>query len=144
MPSLKSLQQQQYYAHPQNAFWPLMASLCGFSLSEVYADNVHNLLAHGFAVWDVLAACEREGSLDSAIVRGTEQSNAIDALLDSTASIKCIGLNGGAAHALLRRHHKSLWDRAGLRVVKLPSTSPAYAAMSKPRKAEIWAQKLAI
>jgi len=67
MPGAESLAQQQYYAHPRNAFWPIMASLYGFAADLPYALRLQQLTAHGVALWDVLAYCEREGSLDSAI-----------------------------------------------------------------------------
>jgi hypoxanthine-DNA glycosylase len=69
MPSVKSLENQQYYAHPRNAFWPIMSMLFNIDLDSNYDDRCHTLTNRGVAVWDVLKSCQRKGSLDSAIER---------------------------------------------------------------------------
>ena len=67
MPGVKSLEEQQYYAHPQNRFWPMMADLLGEALPSRYEEKLAMLLDHHIALWDSIGQCEREGSLDSAI-----------------------------------------------------------------------------
>ena len=67
MPGVKSLEAQQYYAHPQNRFWPMMAHLLGEALPSAYEEKLAMLLRHHIALWDSIGSCEREGSLDSAI-----------------------------------------------------------------------------
>ena len=69
MPGVKSLELQEYYAHPQNRFWKVMGKLCGEpSLVEFsYEKRIEILLNNGFALWDVIKFCKREGSLDSDI-----------------------------------------------------------------------------
>ena len=141
---MQSIAQQQYYAHPQNAFWPLVAALFDFKLSMDYQCNVQALTSCQVAVWDVLSACERKGSLDAAIVRGSEVLNPIQGLVADHPSITRIGLNGGAAFALFCRHHRPWLQSTHLKVVKLPSTSPAHAAMSRDQKRAAWAKLLEI
>lgn len=142
MPSVKSIAMQQYYAHPQNTFWRIMAQLLGFKLAESYRDNVAALTQNKVAVWDILAACERQGSLDSAIVSGTERLNPLNPLLMNNQSIITIGINGGAAYALFKRHHLSSLDVKRVKVVQLPSSSPAHAAMRLEQKQNAWRRLL--
>src|SRR5690349_10523920 len=70
-PGVRSLEQQQYYAHPQNQFWKILQAVWPQHPLPMGADSYPEkkkwLLARGLGVWDVYAACEREGSLDSAI-----------------------------------------------------------------------------
>ncbi len=136
MPGVASLSAHEYYAHPQNAFWPIMASLCHFDRNIAYAQRCAALCKTGIAVWDVLAACDRDGSLDSAIDRGSEQPNDIPALLRRQPSIRVLWMNGQNAASMLRRHHRAL---SGAMVV-LPSTSPANAGHSKAIKHAAWTQ----
>ena len=64
MPGIRSLQMQQYYGHPQNRFWPLLAALLGYQeVPAAYADRKRMLIDNRIALWDVLGCCEREGSL---------------------------------------------------------------------------------
>ena len=83
MPGAMSLAKRQYYGHPRNAFWPIMARLCDRELPEDYALRKAMLLDAGIALWDVCGECEREGSLDSNICH--EKPNRIDELLRTSS-----------------------------------------------------------
>ncbi|WP_262071182.1 MULTISPECIES: DNA-deoxyinosine glycosylase [unclassified Stenotrophomonas] len=141
MPGIASLQAAQYYAHPRNRFWPLMAALCDVDAMLPYAARMEALLAAGVGVWDVIGRCERAGSLDASIVRGSEVANALPALIDTLPALRAICCNGGTAHrAFLRHIAPSLSARAqALPVWSLPSTSPANAAWPLPRLQVAWA-----
>ena len=67
VPSIASLAKQQYYGHPQNAFWPIMGRLFGAGRNCLTKSGKRILTEQGVAVWDVLRECYREGSLDTAI-----------------------------------------------------------------------------
>ncbi len=138
MPSVASLEKQAYYGNPRNAFWPLMAKLLGFKLSEEYTSNVAQLLRNNIAVWDVIGECERPGSLDSAIVKGSERMNPIPELLTDFPGLKRIGLNGGTAGKLFKRHVLPALDTSHFTIFNLPSTSPANAGMNFNAKCDAW------
>jgi double-stranded uracil-DNA glycosylase len=141
MPGMASLEAQQYYAHPRNAFWPILCSWCGIAAVSPYLQRVEALLRAGIAVWDVLAHCQRPGSLDSAIDLKTAQPNAIAQLLQEQPSITRICFNGAAAADLYRRH--DLPASPPLQLIRLPSTSPAHAGMALAEKTRQWHQALA-
>lgn len=147
MPGAASLAAGEYYAHPRNAFWPIMTALCGFAADAAYAERVAALLAARVALWDVLAACERSGSLDAAIVRTSEAANDIAGLLARAPQIARIAFNGAAAEAAFRRHVQARLPaarRAGIVCVRLPSTSPANASWSFAEKLAAWREGLAL
>lgn len=138
-PSVKSLQLQQYYAHPQNTFWWIMGQLFEFDHQLTY-DQRHKLLNdNGVVVWDVLQSCEREGSLDSSIQFESEVANDIPKFLSQYCGIKKIICNGGMAFKLLKRHHPQLFEQ-DFEILQMPSTSPANARMSKQEKLAKWAE----
>lgn len=138
MPGVASLTAQRYYAHPQNAFWRIMGEVLGFASDAPYGKRVLALQRAGIALWDVLASCERPGSLDSAIRRDSEQANDIAALLATHPRITRILFNGGAAEATFRRHHAVVLRRSDLSFVRLPSTSPAHASLRFEQKCAVW------
>ena len=145
MPGIASLQAQRYYAHPRNLFWPFMGQLFDAGPEHDYAVRLQHLQAHGVAVWDVLAACERPGSLDGRIARASEVANDIAGFRAAHAQLETICLNGGkAAEAfarhVARRHAEAL---SGLRVLALPSTSAANAGQSRDAKFAAWHAALA-
>ena len=79
-PGAASLAAGQYYAHPRNQFWPLLAALLDEDLPALgYARRLQRLCARGLGLWDVIGRCRRRGSLDAAIVRGSEVANAVPA-----------------------------------------------------------------
>ncbi|WP_372743203.1 DNA-deoxyinosine glycosylase, partial [Neptunomonas sp.] len=77
MPGVKSLQEQQYYAHPRNAFWQIMKHLLEFDDALNYTRRLELIQRHGVALWDVAHQCIRPGSLDSEIDRNSVIPNEI-------------------------------------------------------------------
>lgn len=144
MPGMASLQAQQYYAHPRNAFWPLMSALFQVPVHAAYEQRCAALVAAGVALWDVLAECTREGSLDNRIEASSVVVNDVAGLLEEASGVQCVGCNGATAARLFQRHiaprlRVSMPERwAQLRVLQLPSTSPAHAAMSSADKLTAW------
>ncbi len=136
MPGLASLKAQQYYAHPRNAFWPILAASVGFAADSAYEQRCRQLLAARIAVWDVLKTCVRRGSLDSAIELPSEQANDFSAFF-RTESLLAILFNGAKAEASFKRHVGKTAP-AHLHYQRLPSTSPAHAAMSFEDKQRRW------
>ena len=135
-PGVKSLQLQQYYAHPQNQFWRILGALWDQPLQQLdYAGRCQQALAHGLGIWDVYASCEREGSLDSAIRNATV--NDFVGLTQRSPQLEAIAHNGGESWRH-QRHTRTL----GLPVYRLPSTSPANASWSFERKLQAWREVL--
>ena len=139
MPGVASLEAGEYYAHARNVFWPIMGALFGAGPHLPYAERVRRLKAEGVAVWDVLQACEREGSLDSNI--RSELPNDLAAFFAAHPAIRRIGLNGGKAAATFRKYAAHC-SQAGVLVHVLPSTSPAHAARSFEAKCDLWRSAL--
>ena len=137
-PGVASLRAQQYYGHPYNQFWKIVATLLATDTANAtvvmampYADRAQWLLRQGVGLWDVYAACEREGSLDMAIQHA--QLNDVQSLRTLCPALQAIAHNGGESfkHA---KHTRTL----GLPVYRLPSTSPANASWSFERKLAAW------
>ena len=143
MPGVASLDAVEYYAHPRNAFWRIMGDLIGAGADLPYAQRLDKLCAAGIALWDVVAACERPGSLDTAIVPETVRVNDFAAFLAAHPGIERIFFNGGAAEALFRRHVLRQLDGSRLTLLRLPSTSPAHAARAYADKLTAWSAILA-
>ena len=135
MPSVKSLEQAQYYAHPRNAFWPIMFDFFGKMHDNDYERKKALIRTHGLALWDAAACCEREGSLDSAM-RGVV-FNDFPSLYARCPDVHTVLCNGGTAHALFLRSGFA-GDRT---VLRLPSTSPAYT-LPYAKKLAAWSEAL--
>ncbi|MFN3711019.1 MAG: DNA-deoxyinosine glycosylase [Alishewanella aestuarii] len=142
MPGAASLAAQQYYAHPRNAFWPIMGQLFGFAADLPYAERLMQLRARGIGLWDVLQSCERQGSLDSAI--RAEQPNDFASLLQQQPGIRVLAFNGAkAAQSFRKLVLPSLQTQQPLPILlNLPSTSPAHASVSRTEKLAAWAEVL--
>jgi len=133
-PGAASLAAQQYYAHPRNQFWKLVGALVGEDLYRLpYNERLPRLLAHRFGLWDVLAACEREGSLDSAIRKPA--ANDFERLHKLCPQLETVGFNGQASGKFALQ-----FEQAGYRTVVLPSSSPAHMAMTFEQKLAVWQQ----
>jgi len=131
-PGAASLAAQQYYAHPRNGFWRLVSALVDEDLAALpYAARLPRLLAHRFGLWDVLGACEREGSLDSAI--RNPAANDFERLRHLCPELETVGFNGQTSGKFAPQ-----FAAQGYRTVVLPSSSPAHAGMTFDGKLAAW------
>ena len=135
MPSVASLEKGQYYGHPRNQFWGIVCTLLETPYSEDYEARKQLLIQHEIALWDVLKACRREGSADSAIRDGVP--NDLGMFFNAHPEVSVILFNGQKARQLFQRHMRQDLNWLGLALVTLPSTSPANAAAFE-QKLRIW------
>jgi double-stranded uracil-DNA glycosylase len=143
MPGVASLRAGQYYGHPRNAFWPIMAAVFGFDATAPYLQRVAALQHNGVAVWDVLAACVRPGSLDADIHADSIRVNDFDRFLRAHPGLRCVCFNGAKAQTVFRRQVLPMLAVAPtFNMVHLPSTSPAHAGMPFDEKCRLWRQHL--
>lgn len=141
MPGVASLEAQQYYAHPRNAFWPIMADLFDLETDWPYQKRCEHLVQSGVAVWDTLKACHRPGSLDQHIDPSSIEANDFMSFLDQHTSISSIFFNGTKAEQVFVRYVlPKLKLERDLNLTRLPSTSPAHASLSFEQKLEAWQQ----
>ena len=119
-PGVASLAARQYYAHPRNHFWPIVAELLDEPLVELpYTKRLERLSARGVGVWDIIVACHRKGSSDAAI-RNAERGS-VRRIGRIARSLAVVCFNGNTAATA-----RPVWEAAGYATLVLPSTSPAY------------------
>lgn len=131
-PSVKSREQQFFYGHPKNRFWPLLAALTGEKIPQNIEEKKQLALKNGIALWDVIASCEIVGSSDSSIRNA--KPNDITPILENSG-IRKIFTNGKTADSLYMRY---IFPVTGIQSVCLPSTSPANAAWNMERLLSAW------
>ncbi|AXK71919.1 DNA-deoxyinosine glycosylase [Lysobacter sp. TY2-98] len=141
MPGGASLRAARYYAHPQNLFWTFMGDLVGASPVLPYDVRVQHLRDAGIALWDVIGACEREGSLDSAI-RGAV-ANDFATFFATHTKLRAVLFNGATAETTFRRQLPDTIVPADVALVRLPSTSPANRSIPTETKRLAWRDALA-
>ena len=136
MPGEMSLKVGEYYAHPRNAFWRIMGELFGAGPTLPYQERVAILQSVGVALWDSLQACTRPGSLDASITE--EVANDFQALFAKYPNITHVFFNGSKAEAAFRRRVLPALLQDRYVFARLPSTSPAHAAIRLEDKVQAW------
>ncbi len=131
MPSVRSLEKQQFYAHPQNQFWKIMFKMLNEEYTDDYEIKKSVIVKHNIALWDVLRECERTGSMDADIKNAS--ANDIDGFLTRHKKITYIFCNGQTAFKYFKK-----FINTKLPCICLPSTSPANARLKFENKYEIW------
>ncbi len=141
VPGVRSLALHQYYGHPRNLFWPLMAELVGVPATLPYSERLEQLTAKGIGLWDTLQAAVRPGSLDSNIVRHSEIANDFPGFLAKHQQLRAIAFNGKKAESAFHKHVLQGEDAAlftAVTLLPMPSTSPANASISLATKRHRW------
>lgn len=139
MPSVMSLENQEYYGNPRNHFWNILFEI--FSRKPIfdYQKKIEFIKEKHIILWDVIGACYRKGSLDSAIIM--EEPNDIGGVLENYPSVRLIACNGTKSFQTLKRN-MDLNKMTSIKVIKLPSTSPIPGKYTKSfaGKVEEWKQ----
>ena len=131
-PGAASLQAQRYYAHPRNQFWALLGAVLNEPLADLpYGDRLQRMLSRHVGLWDALAGCEREGSLDAAIRRPQPNDHLL--LEELCPQLRRVCFNGKAAG-----RYAPIYTAAGYETLVLPSSSPANAQLSLSAKLALW------
>lgn len=140
IPSVKSLEKQHYYGHPQNAFWWIMGEILEFDHTIDYELRKSQLIKNRIAIWDVMKQCNRSGSLDSAIIAKSIESNDFSAFFAEHQHIKKVFFNGTKAESEFRKRVMPILTAkfANISYKRMPSTSPAMASMTKSAKLAKW------
>ena len=136
-PSSASLAAQQYYGHRQNQLWRILGALVDAPLPTMdYVARQAAIMAAGIAIWDVFAACERSGSLDSAIRNGV--ANDFSGLRKLAPQLRRVCFNGQTAGRFAEKLASLDYETC-----VLPSTSPAYT-LSFDKKLARWREGMAL
>lgn len=142
MPGVASLEAVQYYAHPRNAFWPIMERLFGIEASADYPARIRQITKYPVILWDTLQSCHRPGSLDSNIDLASAKANDFPGLLQQHTQIRAICFNGAASEKYFRKLVLNQIDAEGIELLRMPSTSPANAGTSFDEKLAAWRQMI--
>jgi double-stranded uracil-DNA glycosylase len=139
MPGKASLAASQYYAHRHNLFWPIMQQLFGIDPTSTYEERLALLQSQGIALWDVLKECFRSSSLDGDIVETSIIANDFATFFAQHSHIRRIFFNGEKAEKAFKRYVlPGLTGMEDISLVRLPSTSPANASITRDRKLQSW------
>ncbi len=132
LPSVKSREEGFYYGHPQNRFWSVLSSIYNIEIPKTIDEKIAMLVNNSIAIWDVIESCDIIGSSDSSI------KNVIPADLSkilNNSNIQNIYANGKTASKLYKKYSEK---NTGIKIIELPSTSPANATYTLDRLIEAW------
>ena len=138
MPGEASLRAGEYYAHPRNLFWRTMCELIGANPELPYSQRIQALKSAKIALWDVLRSCRRKGSLDSSIDDRSLTPNDFAGFFRNHPDVTHVFFNGAKAEQCYRKHVHPVPGTSHIEYLRLPSTSPANASISRERKLEAW------
>jgi double-stranded uracil-DNA glycosylase len=130
-PSIASFEQAFYYAHPRNAFWPILEAIFNVKLETNEAKKAF-CFEQGIGLWDVIGSCVRSNSSDTNLKNCIP--NDFEKLLHDYPNIKALAFTGKKSHDLFQKYFKNL----KVEKVLLPSTSPAHAAMKFEEKKKVY------
>lgn len=136
-PSIKSFENNFYYAHPQNQFWKILSAISSYPINN-RDQKIWMLKEMKIGLWDMIGSCYSDSSLDSSIY--DEEVNDIAGLLESYPNITKVACTGKKSYELFKMHFGYL----GIEPIYLPSPSAAYAKMKMEKKIEIYKEKLGI
>jgi hypoxanthine-DNA glycosylase len=140
IPGEESLKKNQYYAHPCNSFWYIVLKMLNDGVEVDYDERKEILKENRIALWDVLKACVREGSLDSSIESSSIVTNDFESFYSEYPDIRYVFFNGAKAEKEYRNHvlPKVSKKYNSLKYYQLPSTGPAMTRLTKEEKLSKW------
>lgn len=137
LPGDRSLAENEYYAHPRNRFWRIIAEITGYDFPANYKEKLEMLRQNKIGVWDVVNSAKRVGSLDTNILH--EVPNDLEGFIENHPKLKTIAFNGAKSQKLFDKYFTR---KATLKYLALPSTSPANAKISFEMICQKWKEIL--
>lgn len=134
-PSIDSFDKAFYYAHPRNQFWKILSTITAYPINN-RDQKIWLLKISKIALWDMVANCTRDNSLDSSLE--DIEVNDMASFLEEHSSIKKVAFTGRLSERLFKMH----FDYLEVETVYLPSPSAAYAKMSLESKVALYKEKL--
>ncbi|AWG23426.1 DNA-deoxyinosine glycosylase [Flavobacterium faecale] len=122
LPGDKSIEVNEYYGHPRNRFWKILATISEQNQPENYKDKLALLQKLKIGLWDVAQNAIRNGSLDSAIK--SVEPNDIGNFITNHPKLRIIAFNGKTSEALFNKYFDK---KPPIHYIALPSSSPANA-----------------
>ena len=129
-PSIVSFEQSFYYAHPRNQFWKILSAIYDMP-ADTQEERIKILAEKKLALWDVIASCTRANSSDTNLKDIIP--NDFETFL-SKYPIKKLLFTGRKAESIFEKYFSHL----NIKRERLPSPSPAYAAMKFEEKLTIY------
>lgn len=135
MPSVTSLDKQEYYGFAHNRFWKIMHEVFEMPITT-YEEKRQIIMQHHLLLWDVIHSCEREGSLDSKIRK--ETVNDIEGMILQYPSLTAVICNGRKSYDLYQKH----FSHVKMISCYLPSTSNANRSLKESELFACWKKAL--
>ena len=115
LPSVKSREQQFFYGHPQNRYWPLLADIFEEEIPGTIEEKKKLVLKHHIAMWDTIYSCDIKGSSDSSI-KNVQPTNLKKIAEESGIThVVCNGKTSGSYY------HKYQEKELGIKAIVLSS-----------------------
>ena len=140
-PSVKSREEEFYYAHKSNRFYKVLSNIFIEPLPTSIESKKELLVKHHIALYDVIYSCDISNSDDSSI-RNVTPIN-IKELLDKFPNINRIIVNDNKAKELFNKYLLKDIDTQNIEIGYAPSTSSANAKMSVDKLVEIYSKLIA-
>lgn len=133
LPGDKSIELNEYYGHPRNRFWKVLATVSNNAIPKNYQEKINLLTTLKIGLWDTAYKANRSGSLDSAIK--DEVPNDLENFITNQPELKMIAFNGKTSEALFNKYFDK---KSHITYLSLPSTSPANAKFTFEMLCEAW------
>ena len=140
LPSVKSREEQFYYAHKSNRFWSVISRVFNEPIPNTIEEKKQMLTKHKIALYDVIYECDIIGSSDASI-RNIVPINIKNDILDKCSNIRKIILTGSKSASLFDEYLAKDIDPK-IKVYRMPSTSSANAKISLSQLVEIYAEAI--
>lgn len=123
LPSIKSRENNFYYANKYNRFWKIMSKLFNVEFNN-NEEKINFLITNNIALWDVIKSCDINKSSDSSIKN--IKTNNIENIIKNS-NIQCIFLIGRKSFEIYENTFKEIIK---INYFYLPSSSSANASKS--------------
>ena len=140
LPGKKSLELGEYYSNPSNKFWDILSEIYKKPIPTSYKEKIEWLHKQKLALWDILKAAIRNGSLDNNIQH--PEANDIIGFISAHPHLRMIVFNGSKSQEYFNNYIGNTSIPIGIKLLTLPSTSSANTHLTFNEKVKQWSKIL--